>query len=694
MSDIYQRQVAPTRATDTLPFAREETFGGELGRAIGRAGDVVGQVNVQNRQLQVERERDMQASAAALQFVRIQEEAAKRALELQDESEPGGAGYTAAIDGHLGEQETAFLGSIGDEKVRRRFQERFAEWRADTSLRAEAWERGQAVKLTVNNNQQATHLRANRAARLDGDGFAAELAAFKEDIAGLEHVPPDVRAALERDGVTEISVSWIGSRPPEERIALLKSGVFDQLDPGIVKQLQNEAEVDQRRAQLELESQARIAKADAKDSVDAVLADLGDGIPRSDDEIKTALELARKNGLDDEARKLEKGFVENAANREFTGASEVQIDREVKRLNTVIANAGDKAKPEDIWRRDHLVTLRDKRGEQLRTDAADFASQNGIEWGELDIADPASIAARRKAVQQTEALTGRPASPLLPAEVEQLQANLGSAEGQRAAVAVARQFGGRYAAAAMRQIAPNDPLMLHATGLTSHVAAVALQGRATIKSKAYVPPKALDDTFRTVTGRALNGLAPEARGGVLETARAIYAYYADRDGLPSEEAYESLAKQAVNMALGQTEKGRGGLGSWRGNAFVLPPAMTWQQFGGRIANLKVLDGMYWGDHETKVTPEQLRTRFTPVRISGTSYAWLSDDGRTYAVTKQGQKAALDVGALPDPKPAAAAPAPARPRSAAVPGADYRARPTTGGRRPVRRPISPYEKPGK
>lgn len=677
MSDIYRRQVAPSRATDTLPFAREETFGGDFARAVGRAGEVVGQHNIAERQIETERERDMQASAASLAFVRLQEEAASHAAELQENAEPGGAGFTETVDKYLGERESAFLGTIADEKVRSRFTERFAEWRADTSLRAEGWERGQSVKLTVDNHQQTTNLRANRAARLDADGYAAEIAAHREDVAGLENVPPDIRGKLEREGITEITVGWIGARPPEERIALLDSGVFDQLEPQIVRQLRGEAEVDQRRAAIEAEARGRIEKAEAKDDLDQLLRELGDGVPKSDADLAAAQALADKWGFDKSTYDLGKARVKGTVNREFAGATPVQIDAEVKALDTRIARAGDNAAAADIVRRDALIELRDTREQQIDDDPAAFATSIGKEWPPLDFADSGSIVARRRAADATAEATGRPAQYLTAAEAKQVQANLGSLDGQRAAIDLARGFGGRAGAAVIRQLAPSDSMMLHLTGLTDYYGSAALEGRELVKRKAYAPPKDLDVALRSRLGRSLMLGSAAMQGGVIESARSMYAYFMAQRGDAGAEVDEDMANAVVDRALGNVDGklgdrgGRGGIAKWNDAPFVLPATMTSADFGRRMASIGKLGGFFWGDGESPVTPDQLRSRFTPVRVGGTRYAWVTANGE-FARDKTGGRAVLDIAKVAAP---AAAPA-------------ARARPTRT------RPISPYEFKGR
>lgn len=655
MNDIYRRNLAPARATDTLPFARPETFGAGVADAIGNVGATIGRINIQEKELETKRERDFQSSAAALEFAKIQESAASFALERQTSEDlaPGAAGYADAVGAYIDQESERLLGSIGDEKVRMAYQGRLAEWRGDAVIRAEAWERGQAVKLAADNLSQTLDIRANRAFRSDAEGFSGELEAWQEDLAEMRStLPPDAFAKFEAAGVETISAQFLQGRDPEERLALLESGLFDSLDPGVVERIREGALVDQRRAKLEAEAELRVKKAEAKDAVDLVIADLGDGIPRPDADIDAAIEAARTYGLDSELRRLEKGKVENTANAEFAGASEVAIDQEVKRLNQEIATKGDKVDRETVWRRDHLTELRKTRGEQIEDDPAEFASQNGIAWQPLDFSDPAatssSIAARRRAVSQTSSLTDRPVNFLLPAEVEQLRANLGTPQGQQMALSIARQFG-RDAVKVMRQVEPDDPLLLHSLGLQPGWSQRAIEGRNLVKQKAYSPPKGLEAAIRTRLGVALNALAPEARGGVIATAGALYAEFQARRGDAGEEIDEGVVSVMVDRALGNNDTkrgdrgGKGGLAYWNGRPFVLPVTMTGDEFSRRLSFGK-LNGGYRDDLETPVTADELRDEFTPVRIAGNLYGF-QNERREWVLAANGDRAVIDISKL-------------------------------------------------
>ncbi|MFN3991235.1 MAG: hypothetical protein ACK4IS_13365 [Erythrobacter sp.] len=657
MADRYMRQVAPRDATATLPFARPETFGAGLADAVGEAAFQIGREGVVRRAEEVQLERDKQASAAALQLARIQEEAIEFALEQQSKSDPGGAGYTRQIEAFLQDREAQFLGSIGDERVREIMATRFANWRSDTITKATAWEKGQSVALAVANYGEVTKIRANQATRGDNETFTRLVAEQRQDTAMLEGVAPDIKVKLLRGAIEEIAVGFLTGRAPQEQMALLDSGLFDSLDPNVVRQLRSGAEIEIKRKAREDEAAARAAQAEVADAVDAVLADVGDGLPVTDAVLADAQSRAEAAGLDNKVKDLFDARIRNQANREFQNVGVVGIDNEVKALNAKIAKDGDNARRADIIRRDHLEKLRTKRRSMIENDPADFASRLGIEWQPLAINDmaalPASIAARKQAARATAAAAGLPVKLLTDAEARQFNANMATREGRAAVLNIVAAFGSD-AGKVIDQVAPDQPLLKHLTGLTPKQRDYALEGAGLIASKGVKLPSDINGAIRARIGTALNGFDENARAGVIETTRAIYAYWQGQNGDDGETLNERIVASALDRALGNIDTngpdrgGRGGLAIWRGNArFVLPPQMSRTEFDRRVGGISKLDGFFWSDGKTPITPKQLRDHFVPVALGGGKYMWRGPSG-SFAVNGRGKPAELDIAALRDP----------------------------------------------
>lgn len=657
MADPYSRQIAPRDATATLPFARPETFGAGLANAVGDAAMFVARSDTARRAEEIQLERDKQASAAALQLARIQEEGVQFALEQQGQTDPGGAGYTRQIEAWLQDKEAQFLGSIGDDRVREAMATRFASWRTQTVTSALSWEKGQSVAFAVGNYGELTKIRSNQAARSSPEQFVQLLKDQEQDTNMLEGVAPDVRVKLLRGASEELAIGFLTGRSPEEQKALLASGRFDALDPDVVRQLQANAEIEIKRAEKEREAKQRAQQAAIADTVDAVLKDVGDGLPVTDAVLADAQTKAEAVGLTDKVKDVFDARVRNQANREFQSVGVVGIDAEVKRLNTKIAEAGDKATRADIIRRDHLEQLRGKRREMIESDPADFASRLGIEWKPLALDDPAalsgSIAERKRAAAATAAAAGLPVQLLTEAEAQQFKANIGTREGRALLLNVAGAFGGD-ANKVIDQVAPDQPLLRHLVGLTPTQRTYALEGASLIDAKAYKPPEDLDGAIRARIGTALNGFSASARAGVIETARAYYAYQKSRSGDDGSKLDERTVMVAVDRALGNIEGkrgqegGRGGLALWRGDArFALPDTMTEAEFRRRVSGNK-LSGFFFGDGKTPITAQQLRDQFIPVAIGGTRYQWQRGPNGSYALDSRGKPAVLDVGKLRDP----------------------------------------------
>jgi len=642
--DTYRAQVAPQRGTGTLPFARPETYGAGVADALMQGSQVLGQMAVQDRALETQRNRDFQATAAALEFAQIQQELDEFALQTQEEVDAGGSGYRQLIEARIAERQTSFLAGIADDRVRQQYAARFAAWSGEALVTAEAWQRGRAAGQVVTNHRETVNIRANRATRADQVGFTREIAEHRADVAALEHVPANIREALDREGVAQISASWIGSRPPAERFVLLDSGLFDQLDPGVIEQLRSQAEVDQRRAAVEAEAQARARQAEVTSVVDELLDDYRAGVPRSEADLTEGYNMAVEAGLDDDARDLRGAIMGNRALQAYERATPPQIDAEIIRLNQQLRETEDVDQQRDIVaQRDALTGLRDRRQAQLTDNPSAFAADLGVDWPELDFGDPATVAARRRAAQSLSEATGTPAQYLTAAEVGQLRANVGSLDGQRAVLDLARAFGGQAGAAVIRQVDSDDYLLLHAVSLNDDYAARALQGRDLLARDVVSIPSDFDQRYAEFVGGAFTDMSAAAQGGRRDAARSLYAYYAQRHGLSREQTDVEWLRTAVQHAVNRRAP-QGGLTTWEGYRVELPQNMTAESFDRRLANIRNTTG-FWSDGETPVTGRQLREDFYPVRQGNGFYAFRRRGGNTYVLNDRGGRWMADIATI-------------------------------------------------
>jgi hypothetical protein len=215
---------------------------------------------------------------------------------------------------------------------------------------------------------------------------------------------------------------------------------------------------------------------------------------------------------------------------------------------------------------------------------------------------------------------------------------------------LAAAFGGD-AGKVIDQVAPDQPLLKHLTGLTPKQRGIALEGAGLIAGKGYKPPEDLDAAIRARIGTAMNGFNETARTGVIEATRGFYAYYKGRAGDDGSQVDQKLVRMAVDRALGNIDPksgedgGRDGLAVWRGDIrYALPYRMSDADFRSRIAG-KALQGFFWGDGQTPVTAKQLQEQFVPEKISGTRYRWRQIRGGGYALNKAGEPAVLDISKL-------------------------------------------------
>lgn len=651
MADGYRAQVAPGLVSGALPFRNESDYGGAVGDALQRAGAVQAQTNVRNTALEAQREWDRQATQALVDYAQLKQDYSSEEIEAKANAGPGASGYHAARTKSLADREKAFLGTIADVKLRERYRGRFAEWRAERSIDAEAFERGKTVQLNITNIGTASDMKANELAAPDKttNDYALAVKEFTEGIADLEGVPFDLRDATAREGVQKMTRSFLLGRPPQEAQAMLDSGSFNGiLTPEQRESLASNIGVEIRREKLEQEAAAKAEAADAKEELDQFLRELGDGIPKSDEEVAAMQAKAGTYGFDKQGYDLGKARVQGRVNREYRTANPAQLDAAVKALDATIARAGDKAKPEDVIARDQLASILATRSADYRADPQAAAAKMGYEFGPLDPSDPGAIAARKREVAAASAATGVPVPFLSDEQAEQMRANIGSAQGRLAAVQLARGIGGPEGAAVIRQIAPDNGFLLHAVGLPGGYVTTALNGRDLLERKVVVLPKDFDAQVTEQLGGSLRLLGAPAQDGIRQTARALYASYSMRDGVNDEDVDRKLLSGVVAQALGGTSKA-GGLGEWNGRTVALPPRMNQVDFERRLMAIAATDA-YFGDRKTKISGAKLRADFVPIAVGSSRYQFMDASGR-FALNASGRPWTLDLATIAPLKPA-------------------------------------------
>lgn len=654
MVDPYQRQLAPQRTSGSVGFANAQQMGGGIGDVLSGIGDAVGENAIGDLRLKQQQERDLAAAAAFKAAAEVKERIGMASLDAQDNAAPGAAGFSQSMAEILDKETGAFVQSIADPQVRQRYEAQMSEWASEQRLRFEAFERGQTAKLGVTNTQQSFDLIANRVSRdAPAEDYDEAIEDIRTGLAEMEGLPADVRAGLEREGVAKVTYSWLAGKPPNQAKALLASGLFDGfLPPEAIDRLNNNADVEIRRAQVELEAQQRAQVAESREALNLLITQLGDGAVIPDGDLQAAVERATALGLDKQGYDLVKLGISNDVNRTYRAAPPAQIDAALKQLQADIATRGDDVPASLTLRRDALQSLLTARTRDAAADPLAVAAQNGIASGPIDWDNPATIAQRKTAALAAAKLLGVPPRLLTDEEATEMAANMKTPQGRAMAAQQLQQFGGREARLAAEQVAPSDTMFHYSLGLNRNARQLVYEGQALQQSgKVKVDTGEARRVWAERIAPATRELGQTATSATFEMATAIYAQAMDRRG--ETEFNEQLFRASINTALGGTTTGgqrKGGVGEWNGRAVVLPPSLTQADFERRLSGFRPTQAFH--RNGAALTARELQDNYTPVMVGPNRYGFVSSRGEFVGTKKRGEIYTLDITKVQPPAPRA------------------------------------------
>ncbi len=389
------------------------------------------------------------------------------------------------------------------------------------------------------------------------------------------------------DGKTGTFVDYI---PRDDRVTLMRSA-----------EARVRAEESRLRADTRFKIQGRLD--DAKEL--ARLID--DGIPvpieTIDAQIANAKEVKGEaeaagvstGGIDAMIYRLGVGKVKTTLSEEYKSATPQELQPLIDHYSAGINKAGDKAKPEDVIARDHLVTMRDKAKEILSRDPLEFAARAwGINVPDIDWNDQKSIHQRGKLAQTVAQRTGAPVAPLRGPELDVMKDEFEKGTGGKVAVMdKIRAFDPVAATAAARQIAPNDEAFRIAVGLATTpffgygVARDALAGADVANNPKLFNKDRAERLNSAAVVPALRLFSPEFQKGVYEAGKNIYAARMTRQGKDDWE--EGNWWFGINLALGQTRDAngviRGGFMQYGRDLLLLPTGVSKQEFESTFAKI-------------------------------------------------------------------------------------------------------------
>lgn len=631
----YQQQTM-MRPGAQAPLADPNDFGAQIGGALINAGAQMHQNKIRAYQIDRRAKADAEVADFSVKFAEARDRLDTAAREARANAAAGGAGHVDAMRAAIEAEQKALFAGITEDSVRNNARAQFENWAVNFGQREADFAEGKRVAKVTTDFASSMDISANRVMRLtDPKDYASEVQLGYAAVDALQGVSDDDKAKLKREMVDQklayAFLTGLNNSNPALAKEMLDKGLFDErLEPQQIERLRSGSEVEIRRAESEVRAQQAMARTQVNQEIDLAKKQLADGVPMEDAVLEQLQAKATAAGLGTDAYDIASYRIQNNYNRVSQSWTPVQFQAEITRLQTKIANAGDKARPDDIIARDHLVTLRDKRAAQIRTNPFEYGAANGLAVGPVDFNDPGSIQARVSTAEQLAKQLGTKPVYLQPQEAEVLSQEYGKGlTGKLRAVQAISAFGGRAALEVARQIAPQDAVFHRVAVLPLPYAKLALNGAEARKANAALTKGEPEDaeTFKVQDAsiaRALASFGATDVNAIRETAKNIAGGLIAETG---DSFSPSLYWRAVNMALGATGTGanrKGGMGLWGNRAVVLPDGVSQAGFESAVMNRRAADPMA-APVNRDGSPADLR-RAVPVAIGAGVYRWEAPNG--------------------------------------------------------------------
>ncbi|MBD3732511.1 MAG: hypothetical protein IE934_07340 [Sphingopyxis sp.] len=585
---VYESQ---TRA---LAMPIELRNGPAPGAIVGQGLDQLGEAT--QRVVLVDRQRDRAGMAAdrAVAFAQLQGQIDDELTQLKLNGPADAAGFEEKAATIVERRTDDFLNTLSDREVRNAFLPDVAQYRGRVLGNAKAYAIEKRADKTIADYEAADDIGANLLNRSPtGDNWESYQASVETRIGQMEGLlPADKIEELRRASLAKGAISLAEGLPADKRKILLDSGQFDTLLPADkLLALKSGTDVDLRREAAEQRALASQAKAEQREELATVEATLNAGTGKPQDWQSLA---DRYEAIGDTSKAVElraKGQ-SSAAAVGYRNLTPAQLDQELAKLNAIETRNSGLTPSENALRsglKDIRSTVTSLIGQSPML-AASYATGRAppapINWS-----DPASIEARRRSARAAANQYGqRDAKPLLPSEIEEMQATYRSPGGKAMVLDRVRLFGDDAASAA-RQIS-NDPMFAHLADLSAssatgrNVASLALQGDEILKTQKGIWTPAVRNDANAAWGAYAKAFsdAPALGTALYQTARGIYAYEsADAGDVEQNGLDEDRWKRALDRAAGGDGRGRGGIIAMNGGHVIIPPDWTEQDFTQTIA---------------------------------------------------------------------------------------------------------------
>jgi hypothetical protein len=666
---------------------------GAVGEAVAGAGAVVTKAGSELEDLDQRR----QAAQAGVDYAKLAEELQLKANEKRATAQPGAIGHLESIEAETDQRIGGFLSSIRDKDLRKSLGANTAQLRARIVTGEDAWAIEQRRGYALENVKEAGRLLANQ---LQTNPTAETLQEYldvtRSTIIGQDDLSAGIAEIAVREQQARLAKAYVEGlteKNPTAAREVMTSGILNQyLDDSAVSTLTDRADSEVRVREADGRRELSAARSAAQAKINLLQKRLTDHDPTiTDAELAEAQQLAQDAQLPLEIYDTAKARVMREVDRLYGKASGLEISNAVRDLNTKITKEGDKAKPEDVVRRDHLQSLLNSRQQQDQHDPLTSYSRRGGEVAPVDFENAGSVQGRLATARAAEKEVGY-FQFFTPQEAELLQERVASGSPGRLEVinhlASIGQYDTQAATRAAQQIAPNDATFIHAMRVAPNVRRLIVNG---VEARKLLPAQleredgttagfnaATQATFVAHYAPSLSLSTPDFVNGVLESARNIYAERLRQQGNSSKPEFDAREfGNAVNTALGQTRAG-GGIGRWTWGArtpdggfpgMLLPSGMSETEFHRRMANLpKEGEGRKWPARSvngppiwpdgSSVTIQQIHRRFVPVAVSDGVYQFHS--GGQVLMTRGGQPWKLDIRKIEPYRSAPAAPGKAAP----------------------------------
>jgi hypothetical protein len=576
---------------------------------------------------------------------------------------PGAVGYADSQAKAFDDATRPLLDGLSSSHLRARAAASLAETRTNWLDGEYQYELTAGAAKTVTDTGTAIDAASARV-RTSGDAtaYASEARSTDDMINGLTGIDAAERDKLRTYAHKSLAKSKINNlidSNPSVAVAAIDAGGFndilsgEELDP-----LRAQADVAVRRIASEKEHQANLVKAQIRESVQTINAQLEQGIVVPDDQLAAAATAAGGVGDTSTAFNLQSARVRAGVNAQTKGWTPQQYDA---RMNALRAK-GDKATPQEQIELDQLGKIAPQRIGDFNKDPGAWAATNGVPPPALDWNNPGTLAARRQ-WQSTEAkASGRPTPFLSPNEVADLKAEAENSPAGEVDVINRVALidgngdltGGQLAQKEMLRILPNDPKAARLVLLNPSVRAQALAGIKLLDQRHdLLTDKVARPSFDSRLGAAGALMDGNQLEGAYAVAKGIYVDSQRKAGKLGGELDQGAWNMAIHRALGGRFDGEhwfGGVWSWGKAPVIIPNTVTGKQFEGAMTWMR---SSKWSDRDTTVPvysdgktviPQSKIPDFTPVMRPDGKYEFHGPGG-TIVHSRNGGIFLMDVANL-------------------------------------------------